>query len=256
MSKLLYWSLALASLLTACTSSEPQEKAPENPQTVSFSTSDSLLISGELFHLDQTAPTILLFHQGRSNARGEYAAIAPRLHEDGFNVLMIDQRRGGQAYGSYNRVVAEIERNPYGYCDVLPDLEAALQFIMDKGYNGPKILWGSSYSAALAIQLAHQQAEEVSGVLSFSPASGEPMEGCNPEQYFDSLKVPLVVFRPAREAGIESVATQLELAQAAGHETYIAENGVHGSSMLVDTRVEGGTAQHWEVVDRFLQQFK
>lgn len=256
MQKLLYWSLALASLLTACTTSEPVEEAPENPQTVQFMTSDSLLISGELFHQDQNAPNILLFHQGRSNARGEYATIAPRLYEDGFNVLMIDQRRGGQAYGSYNRVVAEIERNPYGYCDVLPDLEAALQFVIDQGYSGPKVLWGSSYSAALAIQLAQQQPDNVSGILSFSPASGDPMEGCNPEQYFDSLKVPLIVFRPAREAAIESVATQLALAKAAGHQTYVSENGVHGSSMLVDTRVEGDTAPHWEVVNRFLEQFR
>lgn len=256
MQKLLYWSLALAGLLTACTSSEPPAEEPQNPQVISFSTSDSLLISGELFHQDHDAPCILLFHQGRSNARGEYAAIAPRLHEGGFNVLMIDQRRGGQAYGSYNRVVAEIERNPYGYCEVLPDLEAALQYVIDQGYRGPKVLWGSSYSAALVIQLAHLKPQAVSGVLAFSPASGEPMEGCNPEQYFASLKVPLIIFRPAREAAIESVATQLVLAQTAGHQTYIAENGVHGSSMLVSTRVDGSTAPHWEMVNQFLRQFE
>ncbi len=245
-------------LLTACqnTPTEMVQTSVEETNEVNFYTSDSLQIFGELYEVDKTGSSILLFHQGGSNARGEYSSIIPKLQEKGFNVLAIDQRRGGQRYGSYNRVVANMHLNRYEYCDALPDLEGALNFMSKAGYTGNKILWGSSYSAALAVQLASSKPDEVSAVLSFSPASGGPMESCNPNLLFESLKTPLLVLRPGNEAKMESVQAQLALAKEHGHQTYVAGNGVHGSSMLVEERIKGSADTTWNVVNTFLEKFK
>ncbi len=50
--------------------------------------------------------------------------------------------------------------------------------------------------------------------------------------------------------------TQIKLANDNGHKTYIADNGVHCSSMLDDNRIEGSSSQTWNVVMDFLSQFK
>jgi pimeloyl-ACP methyl ester carboxylesterase len=222
---------------------------------VSFYTSDSLQIFGDLYEADKGGSTILLFHQGGSNAKGEYSMIIPRLIETGYNVFAIDQRKGGQLYGQYNRTVANIPINRNSYCDAYPDLEAALDYIIERGYTGNKILWGSSYSASLVIKLASRRPDDISAVLAFSPASGEPMEGCEPNVLFESLEKPLLVLRPGREMEIESVQAQMSLAKQFEHQTYVAENGVHGSSMLVQERVQGGVEKHWAIVEAFIKRF-
>ena len=72
-------------------------------------------------------------------------------------------------------------------------------------------------------------------------------------EYFESLEVPLLVLRPGNEAQIESIQQQLALASEKGHQTYVSEQGVHGSSMLVAGRAKGGMAETWQVVKAFLE---
>ncbi len=244
------WTVSCEAPATETAATEETEPGNE----ISFITTDSITIFGDFFPTSKEATTLLLFHQGGSNTRAEYGPIIPRLLDEGFNVLTIDQRRGGQLYGQYNRTVAQFPLNEYGYCDAYPDLEGALTYLEQNGYSGKKILWGSSYSAALAVKLAHEQPEKVAAVLAFSPASGGPMEGCSPNELFEPLEVPLLVLRPGNEAQIESVQLQLALAEEHGHRTYVAEQGVHGSSMLVEGRAEGGTEECWEVVMSFLKE--
>ena len=82
------------------------------------------------------------------------------------------------------------------------------------------------------------------------------MEGCRPEEILKTLKTPLLLLRPAREAEIESVKNQLALAKEYNHETYVAKNGVHGSSMLVKDRVGNSVEENWNAVKTFLGKFK
>ncbi|NER15024.1 hypothetical protein GWK08_16330 [Leptobacterium flavescens] len=249
--------IGILCILVSCKQAEPEKQSKEESSTeISFYTADSLKIAGDLYGSDKEAPVIMLFHQGGSNARGEYNSIIPVLLEDGFNVLAIDQRRGGQTYGSYNRTVANISINNYGYCDAYPDLEAALSFIEGSGYTGSKIVWGSSYSGTLVIKLAHENQDKISGVLAFSPASGGPLKDCRPDAYFESLKTPLLLLRPPGEMEIESVKAQFDLANQHGHQTYAAENGVHGSSMLVEERVGNTVEDNWDIVRSFLNKFR
>ncbi len=246
----------------ACTGQTKKEasNALTSAKEISFHTSDSVKIFGDLYELDKKGKTILLFHQGGSNARGEYAPIIPVLIEEGYNILAIDQRSGGQYYGNYNRTLANIPTNifgdGYGYCDAYNNLEGALNFIMDSEFSGPKIIWGSSYSASLAIQLANNRQKDVAGVLAFSPASGGSMKDCLPGKYFETLKIPLLVLRPPNEMENENAKLQFELANKFNHQTYVPKNGVHGSSMLVEERVGNEVEDTWTVVLSFLKKIK
>lgn len=227
---------------------------------ISFITSDDIKIFGDLYEIDKTSPVILLFHQGGSNARGEYAPIIPKLIEKGYNILAIDQRSGGQYYGNYNRTLANIPTNSYGdgygYCDAYNNLESALNFIIDSGFLGDKIIWGSSYSASLAIQLANNRQNDIDGILAFSPASGGSMKDCLPNKYFETLKIPLIILRPPNEMENENSQMQFELAKKYNHQTYVPKYGVHGSSMLVEERVGREVEETWKVVLSFLNKIE
>ena len=83
-------------------------------------------------------------------------------------------------------------------------------------------------------------------MLAFSPASGDPMEGCRPEAVADRVEVPLLVVRPSGEMEIESVAAQFDAFQAEGHATWVVEGGSHGSSAVNPVRsadVDGDLAR-------------
>lgn len=219
---------------------------------VQYTTKDGVVIKGDLFTNDKHNPTILLFHQGGSNGRAEYGPIIPRLLDMQFNVLSIDQRVGGQVYGSFNRTVAQISDHTYTYCDVLPDLIGALTFLDHKEFSGPKVLWGSSYSAALTVQLASKKDLKIDRALAFSPSSNpKAMNGCHPNQYLSEVRIPLLILRPQSEMSERSI-TQFEEAKKHGHSTYIAQHGTHGSSMLVQERVTGDISENWKVVEEFL----
>lgn len=78
------------------------------------------------------------------------------------------------------------------------------------------------------------------------------MADCKADPFVASLTVPALALRPASEMQTESTQQQFELFEKNGIRTYIAEEGVHGSSMLVQDRVEGDVSPTWEVVLEFL----
>ena len=231
-----------------------------DPQEIHFFTPDNIKIIGDLYVTDKEAPILLLFHQGGSNARAEYRSIIPRLLQMSVNILAIDQRVGGQYYGEFNRTLAGIRDHiygdGYGYCDAYNNLESALDYVIGQGFVGKKILWGSSYSASLAIILASKRSEDVDGVLSFSPASSPAMKGCIPTEYLEGLGVPLLLLRPPNEMESDNVVAQFELAKTSGHQVYAPEYGIHGSSMLVEDRVGHDIEPTWKVVTSFIENIR
>ena len=259
LSKYLLYAMGVA-LLLACNEAPPDQAPPDAayPQEISFRTSDSIEIIGDLYASDTNGAIILLFHQGGSNARAEYGTIIPRLLENNYNVLAIDQRMGGQYFGLYNRTLVNIHDhgfdNPYGYCDAYNNLEGALDFVIARGFTGRKILWGSSYSASLAIQLAAKRPDDVDRVLAFSAASGRPLADCDPASYFPDLTVPALILSPPDEMQRQSTQQQFELAKQYNLRTYAAQAGVHGSSMLVKERVGSDVEETWKVVLSFLEK--
>jgi pimeloyl-ACP methyl ester carboxylesterase len=223
---------------------------------ITFATDDGITVYGEIYRAADTpmsAPVILLFHQGGGDTRGEYSPLVSRLMDQGYNLLAIDQRRGGDRFGGVNRTLAGVGDTEYTYCDVYPDLEAALAFAAQYGFTGKTAVWGSSYSAALVFRLGVEHPEQIDAVLAFSAASGEPMNGCEPEPYSERITVPVLALRPIREMEVPYVPGQMKLFDEHGHQTYVADPGVHGSSMLNETRVGSSTEATWTVVLEFLE---
>jgi alpha-beta hydrolase superfamily lysophospholipase len=249
--------LAFAVAITVVVLVVPQRVTAQanDPEEVMFQTADGVNVYGDLYATDDRgAPIVLLFHQAGSNARAEYGSIVPRLIERGYSVLAVDQRSGGTRLGGVNRTASALGGGSPSYCDAYPDLEAALAFVIANGFDGPHIVWGSSYSGALVIRLAAEHPEQVDAVLAFSPASGDPMGVCKPGPFLESLETPTLALRPASEMENPRVQAQLEQFQELGHATYVAENGVHGSSMLNPERVEGSVEETWTAVEGFLGQ--
>ena len=240
--------VALAALAVTVT-------AVAKPVEVSFAAADGVRVYGDVYAsaAGKTAPTILLFHQAGGDARGEYLRIAIRLLDEGYNVIAVDQRSGGDRFGGENRTVAALDNAEFGYCDAYPDLEAALTYAREAGFSGPLAVWGSSYSAALVFQLGAKNAQEVDAILGFSPAAGPPLADCALRPYLEDLAVSALALRPRREYEIESVRKQMEEFDSVGVQTYVADPGVHGSSMLSDERVQASTEATWTVVLEFLK---
>lgn len=229
--------------------------ATAKPVEVSFEAADGVRVFGDVYASAEgrAAPIILLFHQAGGDARGEYQRIALRLLDEGYNVIAIDQRSGGDRFGGVNRTLAALDNAEFGYCAAYPDLEAALAYARQAGFSGRLAVWGSSYSAALVFQLGARHEQEIDAILGFSPAAGPPLADCALRPYLDDLKVPALALRPQREFEIESVRAQLEMFERMGVQTYVANPGVHGSSMLSDERVQASTEATWRVVLDFLQ---
>ncbi len=225
---------------------------------VDFDADDGVRLHADLYlpEGDRQAPTVILFHQARSNARGEYAAIVPRLTAAGYNVLAVDQRSGGSHYGSENRTVAGLpdDDRDLGYCDAWPDLQAALRYAFTLKLGDKLFAWGSSYSAGLTVRLGADYPGTLDGILLFSPAAGPPMVGCDPGEWIPILDLPVLALRPASEMEREPMAEQMAAFEEAGCETYVAEGGVHGSSMLDPSRASGDVEATWKVVLDFLER--
>lgn len=246
---LIFATLTSASMLGACGT------IPDTaPREVSFPAADGGTLFADIHPGADgpAAPVVLLFHQGGGDARGEYGPIIPRLTARGLNVMAVDLGGGGDRFGVMNRTVASRPAAEPAYCDEYVDLQAALAFAVSSGFTGPQIVWGSSYSASLAIRLAVEHPERAAAVLAFSPAGGGPMEACKPDPYLPRLTVPLLALRPTQELALPSVARQNALITEAGHAVFEAVGGTHGSSMLVADRSDGDVEPTWERVLSFI----
>jgi dienelactone hydrolase len=229
--------------------------APATAQDVlDFNAADSVRVTAHLYETsdrDTDGPVIVAFHQAGSNGRGEYGPIAERLLVAGYSLLAVDLRSGGDRFG-FRNLTADRLGQSVEYCDVMPDLRAAVHEARRLRPGSPIVLWGSSYSAALVLRLAAEEPAGVVAVLAFSPASGGPMADCRGEDLSDRIQVPVLALRPVSEMENESVEAQAELFRSQGHEVFVSKPGTHGSSMLVPGRVGADVESTWRVVLAFL----
>lgn len=233
--------LAIASILIAsCQTTHPQPDASlDTLQSIKTVSSDGVQVYGYDFGSDLTAstPLIVLFHQGGSNARGEYSEIANWLQDAGHATIGWDIRSGGELYGSYNQTQAGlVEGTASGYCETYPDLEAALMYVESLNRSGPTIVWGSSYTGALVFQLAAKNSGAIDGVMAFSPAAGGPLTECLARDWAGDVDVPMLALRTETEMESPSGQAQKESLETIGADYIVVSNGIHGSSMLLDER--------------------
>lgn len=244
-----------ASAAQPATKTRPQANPQANPQarqSVTFQATDGGTVYADVIRSGQAeAPLIILFHQAGSNGRGEYANIFPRLVDNGYDVLLVDQRSGGSYYGSENRTV-KARGSSTKYCAAYPDLEGALRYAKTLRPEGPIFAWGSSYSAALVLKLAGNHGDDLAGVLAFSPATGRAMGPCNANNFIKGVQIPALGMKPAREMDATGQAQQ-QAFSAQGLDYYVAKDGVHGSSMLDPARTHKNVEPTWARTLAFLK---
>jgi dienelactone hydrolase len=136
---------------------------------ISFVASDRLIVTADQYLTDNEAPYILLFHQGNSS-RGEFREIAPRLQKLGFNCLAVDLRNGKEQNFVKNETAIRAKENniPATIDDCEKDILATIDYISKTALNNKCVLFGSSFSASLAMKVANHN-KKVTAVISFSP---------------------------------------------------------------------------------------
>ena len=251
--------LACLALVTAACGQDAERSDDPAPETPHIEVDDMVIALPDggrvhaTFHgatTDKAVASLLLLHQARGDARGEYGPVVEDLSREGFDLLLLDLRSGGDLFGE-NRTAANYVQDTIGYCDAIPDIEAAIDWLAKR--EAPLFVVGSSYSAALAIRAADVAPDKVAGFVAFSPASGDPMAGCDPADHVSAAPNGFVL-RPASEMEIERVATQLDYFAQAGARTLVVENGVHGASMLVDERTGADMAVVRDAVIAFVTE--
>jgi len=221
-------------------------------KAVEFPSKDGLMVSADLYEIDPTKPIILLCHQAGYN-KYEYADIAPRLNKMGFNALAIDQRSGGSFAGkeneTYNRAIlnSDVEID---FTDAMQDIESAISYLSDK-YKQKIIVWGSSYSSALALHIAEKN-KNVKAIISFSPGDyfGDQLPSL--KKVFPKIEQPfLVTSSKAESKDLKELLTNLE--QNNSQLQFIPNSdGFHGSRALwIDQK---GSEEYWIAVKSFLRE--
>lgn len=223
---------------------------PFSKRKVVFPSKDGLMISAELYETNPDKPVILLLHQAGFN-KYEYADIAPRLNEMGYNALAIDQRSGGsfanQQNETYNRALEKGLEN-IEFTDAHQDIDAAINYLSDT-YQRKIIVWGSSYSSSLALHSAAEN-ENVKAVISFSPGD-----------YFGDQLPPLKTVLPkisqpflvtsSKEESEQLNELMTEVGQSEHQLQFVPESeGFHGSrAVWVD---QAGADEYWAAITTFL----
>ena len=135
---------------------------------LTFPSKDGLKLTADWYPVKSDMPIILLCHQDRSS-RGEFSETALKLNKFGFNCLALDLRVGDQAKEVRNESAIEAKeyKKPSRLEDAEQDMVAAVDYLFEK-YNRPVIIFGSSYSASLALKIAVEN-HKVSAVVAFSP---------------------------------------------------------------------------------------
>jgi hypothetical protein len=214
--------------------------------TIEFKSLDSLGITADHYHVGKDKPVIVLCHQANWS-RGEYKEIAVTLNSLGFNCLAIDQRSGNAINGVTNltkgRAVAAGKST--GFNDAKQDITASVAWAKNY-YNKDVILWGSSYSSALVLIIAKENAS-VEKVLSFSP--GEYLSPVNVKTSITGLNKPS--FLASAKSEQAQTLTLFNVITATDKTQFIPTgNGRHGSSALWTT--EADNAEYWIAVKAFL----
>lgn len=229
-------------LFVACADAPAQEGT-----SITFKAPDGLSVTADIYNTGRDLPWILLCHQA-GYSRGEYLKIAPKLNALGFNCVAIDQRSGNEVNGVENRTAMAAKRAGTGtsYGDAVQDIVQAIQYTSKLAGGKQIILWGSSYSAALACKIGKEN-PQVYKVVAFSP--GEYIKGVNITQAVAGIGKPIFVTSSREEA---KAVSELVKGVEPNMLTHFApqEPGVHGSRALWENN--DNHAAYWDALRKFL----
>lgn len=140
----------------------------QGQEKVSFTASDGLTVYANMYEVDENLPYIILFHQA-GYSKGEYKNSAVKLLKLGYNCLAVDLRSGDAINFIQNEtaLVAKEKGLPATMLDAEKDMIAAIDWAYARSKK-KVVLFGSSYSASLALKIARTNSN-VSSVVAFSP---------------------------------------------------------------------------------------
>lgn len=227
------------------------------PDTITFFAKDSLEITADLYLIeDDKAPFIILYHQA-GWSRGAYKEIAPKLNEMGFNCLATDQRSGGKINGVENETFAQAKAKgkKTNYIDALADMQAALDYVQTTYKPKKLLIWGSSYSSALAFVISAQNKGKIDGQLSFSPGEYFTKQGKS-ATYIQThaKKVDIPVFISSAKNETQYWMHLFNSLPGKENLSFIPKTeGQHGSRALWEKFEDH--AAYWKAVTPFLNKF-
>ena len=216
-------------------------------ETITFPSKDGIVITADLYVVNDSLPYMLLCHQAGSS-RGEYQMSAKRFNKLGYNCLAIDQRSGDSINGVMNQtaIAAKKKGKSTDYLDAEQDIVAALDYLYQKS-GKEVVLVGSSYSASLVLKIAVGNSK-VSRVIAFSPGEyfGKKM---NLKKEIEKLDKPIWVGSSAEEkSGCEDL---IKNAVTGDKRVFApAEKGAHGSKALWKTN--SSYLDYWMSILMFL----
>lgn len=219
------------------------------PIAMEFKSLDGLLVSGNLYEIDKNKPIILLCHQAGYNKQ-EYADIAPKLNEMGYNCLAIDQRSGGDFAGKPNETFQRAKEKglPTEYIDAQQDISAAIDLLYKK-YNKKIIIWGSSYSSSLVL-FESLQNKNVKASISFSPGDYFGDKKPSLSTVFSKVETPFFITSSKQEAATLSALVDKKLLKENQIQFIPESDGFHGSKALWSgQRV---AEEYWTAIEAFL----
>lgn len=218
-------------------------------QKIYFNSLDGLKITADLYAVTNLKNFIVLCHRSHCN-RAEYRETAPKLNSLGYSCLAMDLRSGMKVFGEVNetKLRAKEKGLPTGYLDTQPDIEAAVEYAYGLNDSEPIILFGSSYSASLAL-LISLKTDRVKATIGFSP--GEYLKGIDVAQEIASTNKPIFVTSPKKE--IQQVADVVRFV----NKKYVTQfkpkiEGFHGSKTLWES--VNGHETYWQALVRFLKK--
>jgi dienelactone hydrolase len=220
------------------------------PKAVEFKSTDGLIISGNLYEVDKSKPVILLCHQAGYN-KMEYADIAPRLNELGYNCLAIDQRSGGAFAGKPNETFQRAKEKELAtdYLDAQKDIKASIDYL-NKIFDKKIIIWGSSYSSSLVL-FESLQNENVKASISFSPGDYFDDKKQSLKIIFSELKKPFFVTSSKQEATILRALVDVNKLKENQIQFIPQSDGFHGSKTLWNG--QKGADEYWIAITEFLK---
>ena len=219
------------------------------PEKVEFSAGDGLLISGNLYNIGKEKPIILLAHQAGYN-RIEYADIAPKLNELGYNCFAVDLRSGGAFAGKPNNTnVRAVEKglNPK-MIDAQQDITATIDYLYER-YNQKVIVWGSSFSSSLAL-FEGLNNSKIKAIVAFSPGDYFGDATTSLSEVFSKIEKPYLATSSKEESKALSKLIR-ELKAENNQQQFIPKsNGFHGSRALWEG--QEGAEEYWNAIIQFL----
>lgn len=223
----------------------------QKPTKLYLTAKDGLQVVAQNYQINDSATYIILCHQAGWNKK-EYAQIAPKLNTLGFNCLALDLRSGGSLDGSPNETNNMALRKGVGtgYLDAKQDIEAAIDYLTET-HKRPVIVFGSSYSASLALMLGcHYQ--HILAVAAFSPGEyfGEKVKLA---EQLEKCTIPAFVTgsKDEREALI-ALYKHLTSKEKAFFIPTLGE-GRHGASALWNDNENA--FEYWSALENFLLKY-